>query len=278
MQSPFFLLCFWLLFSIVLSIFTDVFHNWQITNLSRANSQLGDYLTTMNKKIDNIENTIFYLEKNDEDLRIFVDLPRINSDVRKLGIGGHADQTFGQLSSVSGEDKELAIKTQRVIENLSQRVKLALESREEIDQKFRNDQSKFKHTPSIRPIPNARVTSYFSYRRDPFTDKPVFHEGWDLSAPRGTNVLASADGKVVEIKNRYTPNSGYGKYIEIDHGYGLKTKYAHLDKILVKPGEVVTRYTVIGKVGDTGRSTAPHLHYEVMENNKKIDPKDYILD
>ena len=122
--------------SIVLSIFTDVFHNWQITNLSRANSQLGDYLTTMNKKIDNIENTIFYLEKNDEDLRIFVDLPRINSDVRKLGIGGHADQTFGQLSSVSGEDKELAIKTQRVIENLSQRVKLALESRKKLIKNF----------------------------------------------------------------------------------------------------------------------------------------------
>jgi len=267
-----------LLVALVLGAFTDIYHNWQVSNLSKANRQLQVRLDEMKSKIQDIQAKVQSIEKNDEDLRVFADLPQIDPDVRQLGVGGTVDAAYEDLTAVPKNEREQAIQVQRVLDNLAKRVELALKSRQEIIAKFQQDQNKFKHTPSIRPVPNARVTSRFEYRLDPFTDKPKFHEGWDFSAPRGTNVLATADGKVVEVRNRYTPNRGYGKQVIIDHGYGIMTRYAHLDKILVKPGQRVTRYTVIGKVGDTGRSTAPHLHYEVMYHGKKVDPKNYILD
>ncbi len=267
-----------LLVALVLGLFTDFFHDWRVTNLTKANTELEQQLNKMSKELREIEDRVRYIEKNDEDFRVMADLPPINPDVRKLGRGGTVDPFYDNFSAVPSDEREQVVKVQRLIENLSKRVALALESREEIISKYQQDQNRFKHTPSIRPVPNARVTSRFEYRMDPFTDKPKFHEGWDFSAPRGTNVLSTADGKVVEVKNRYIPNRGYGKQVIIDHGNGILTRYAHLDKILVKPGQLVTRYTVIGKVGDTGRSTAPHLHYEVIYNGKKVDPQSYILD
>jgi len=262
----------------IIGLFTDMFHNRQVAHLSKANSQLRDFLQDVTFRLENLQTQVQVIEKNDEDMRIFVDLPQIDSDMRKFGRGGHASPSTTPISAVTGENREEAVKIQRVIDNLEKRVSFARLSMEEISGKYQEDQFKFKHTPSVRPIPNARVTSRFEYRPDPFTEQPRFHEGWDFSAPRGTNVLATADGKVVETHLRYLPNLGYGRYIVVDHGYGVKTRYAHLEKVLVQEGEVITRYTVIAKVGDTGRSTAPHLHYEVLKDDKQVDPKDFILD
>ncbi len=270
----FVLLCVFL----TLQLFTDFFHNWQVARLSKSNTQLEQLLTEMGLKIDNIETKVKFLEKEDDDLRVFVDLPVIDSDTKKLGIGGTSDNTFANYNSIEDDALNQAIKIQRMIENMEQRVSLASESRNEIIKKYNEDLRQLKHTPSIRPVLGGRVTAIFGLRLDPFVDKYRPHEGIDISAPRGSDVYAAADGRVVEVQQKYEPNKGFGKYIIVDHGYGFQTRYAHLHKIMVSRGQRVKRYDIVGKVGDTGRSTGPHLHYEVIVDGKKRDPGKYIID
>lgn len=269
---------FFLITTIFLSITTDVFHDWRVSNLSRSNQRLHELLSDMTFQVQSIEEKVQKLEKQDDDLRVFVDMPPINNDVKQLGVGG---QTYNlPLDPNSGitNPNEEAIKIRRLLDNLLQRLELAMESRQEITKQYYENLRKLKQTPSIRPIWGGRVTDKFGYRLDPFIDRFLHHDGIDFSAPRGTDIYASADGVVSEIVTRYRPNHSYGKYVIIDHGFGVKTRYAHLETILIKLGQTITRHTIIGKVGDTGKSTGPHLHYEVMVEGKPTDPERFILD
>ncbi|MBN2357035.1 M23 family metallopeptidase [candidate division KSB1 bacterium] len=264
--------------SLALGLFTDLLHNWQVTNLTRSNDRLNALLSEMNDKVKTIEDRLQGIEKQDDDLRIFVDLPPINSDVRKLGVGGASNSFPIDMTLGSGNVSEQALKMKSLLDNLSQRVVLAVESRQEIMEKYYQNLRELKQTPSIRPLGGGRVSDKFGYRLDPIIDRFAHHDGVDFSAPRGTDVYASADGKVLEAITRYRPNHSYGKYVLIDHGYGRVTRYAHLETVLVKPGQNITRHTVIGKVGDTGKATGPHLHYEVIVDGKAVDPMNYIFD
>jgi murein DD-endopeptidase MepM/ murein hydrolase activator NlpD len=125
--------------------------------------------------------------------------------------------------------------------------------------------------PSIWPV-EGHFTSGFGYRRSPFTRVWKFHSGVDISAPRGTKVRAASSG-VIE-RAAYT--GGYGKLVEIDHGYGVKSRYAHNNRVYVKPGQVVQQGQVIATVGTTGQSTGPHLHFEVMVEDQKVNPMAYL--
>ena len=128
------------------------------------------------------------------------------------------------------------------------------------------------HTPSTWPVPGF-ISSGFGYRHDPMNGSREFHEGIDIATRYGTPIKAPAEGLVVFTGWR----SGYGKCIEISHGMGLSTRYAHLSKILIKNGDHVRRYQVIGRTGSTGRSTGPHLHYEVRRKGVPINPKRFLL-
>ncbi|MBN1997695.1 M23 family metallopeptidase [candidate division KSB1 bacterium] len=262
----------------LLNVFTNAFHNWQVANLSKANSQLKNLLNEMEEKVQNIEQKVAFIEKSDDDLRIFVDLPEINEDIRKLGRGGQAQETYSSYSAITQNGRNEAVEIKKKLDNLSQRMDLAIDSRDEIEKEYNEDLKKLSHTPSIRPIKGGRVSAKFGRRRDPFTNELKPHEGIDITAARGTDVYATADGKVIEVNNSYTPNKSYGKYVTIDHGYGIQTKYAHLSKVLIKQGQPVSRHSIIGKVGSTGRSTGPHLHYEVIEDGEKKDPGYYIVE
>ena len=126
--------------------------------------------------------------------------------------------------------------------------------------------------PSIQPIKNddlTRMASGYGYRIDPFTKSRRMHGGMDFSAPRGTPIYAASDGKVLRADSR---SSGYGKHIRIDHGFGYVTLYAHLNKYNVKRYQIVKKGDIIGYVGNTGRSQAPHLHYEVIKDGKRVNP------
>ena len=126
--------------------------------------------------------------------------------------------------------------------------------------------------PSRYPIAGARISSGFGNRRDPFTKRLARHTGVDLSAPRGTPILASAGGTV-----RYAGyRRAYGNTVEIDHGRGLVTRYAHASKVLVRAGQVVLPEQAIAMVGSTGRSTGPHLHFEVLRNGTYVEPMNYL--
>jgi murein DD-endopeptidase MepM/ murein hydrolase activator NlpD len=133
--------------------------------------------------------------------------------------------------------------------------------------------------PAIMPVAPSDVTklsSGFGNRINPFHKGMYFHPGVDFAAPRGTPVVATAAGRVIHV-SRSSIEAGYGNYIDIDHGYGIITRYAHLENINVNNGQRVGKGSVIGTVGSTGGSVAPHLHYEVIRNNQSVDPVDYFL-
>ncbi len=129
----------------------------------------------------------------------------------------------------------------------------------------------FETVPTLVPA-NGKFNNGFGYRKDPFTKRKTFHEGIDISADKGTDIKASAGGKVTLAK-RY---SGYGLAVIIDHGRGLSTLYGHASKLLVKEGQTVKKGDIIAEVGSTGRSTGPHLHFEVMLYGTPVDPQAYI--
>ena len=126
--------------------------------------------------------------------------------------------------------------------------------------------------PAIIPVKTTdikQISSYFGYRTDPIYKVTKYHSGMDFAASKGTDVYASGDGVVVELERNYW---GYGNVVTIDHGYGYQTRYAHLSKFAVKKGQKVKRGQLVGYVGSTGKATGPHLHYEVLKNEKQVDP------
>jgi murein DD-endopeptidase MepM/ murein hydrolase activator NlpD len=131
--------------------------------------------------------------------------------------------------------------------------------------------------PAIQPVSNKdlrRLSSYFGYRTDPYYKITKFHEGVDFSAPIGTDIYATGDGVVITAERAPT---GYGNQVIIDHGFGYKTMYAHLQSFKIRKGDRVTRGQIIGTVGSTGKSTSPHCHYEVWKNNTPINPINYFF-
>ncbi|MDZ7360192.1 MAG: M23 family metallopeptidase [candidate division KSB1 bacterium] len=146
-----------------------------------------------------------------------------------------------------------------------------------IIEKFEARRKQLEHIPSIKPLLSGRITDLFGKRRDPFIYRTRHHQGLDIGAPRGTEVFAPANGVVEFVKTTYRRHSGYGKAVVIDHGYGIKTLYGHLSAINVKVGQKIERWDLIGLVGETGRATGPHLHYEVWVDGEATDPMRFIL-
>ncbi len=162
----------------------------------------------------------------------------------------------------------LSIRIERTIKESSLREQGVLELLELLSDR----QSLLKATPSILPA-RGWITSAFGYRTSPMSGEPLFHQGLDIAAAPGTPIHAPADGVVSFVDY----DSGYGKMVSIDHGYGIVTRYGHNSQIFVNQGQRVKRGEVIAQVGNTGRSTGPHLHYEVRLNDVPVDPMNYIL-
>ena len=148
----------------------------------------------------------------------------------------------------------------------------------DIEEVIAKRMDRLAHYPSIRPVRGGWYSSGFGERKDPFTGKREFHPGLDICVKEGTQVLAAASGIVVVTRQTFVPLKGYGRFIIIDHGYGYKTRYGHLSKIMVRKGQHVKRGQIIGLTGNTGKSTSPHIHYEVMVDGKPENPFNFILD
>ncbi len=264
--------------ALTLQITTNLFQDVELSRLSKKNTELANMLSVMEQRVVDIETKVRLVEKQDNDLRIFADIPKIDNDTRQLGVGGLDEETFSTFAYSNDDRLQKAFKIRGLLNNLSQRMDLAYKSRNDIVQAYRERDENLAHLPSVTPVPEGRIKSRFGYRTDPFTQKQSFHDGLDLAAPRGTEIYAAADGVVLSTVTRYSPYKGYGKQVVIDHGNGVKTRYAHMRNIQVKEGEKISRFTVIGTVGTTGRSTGPHLHYEVIVDNKPVNPLNYIFD
>ncbi len=261
-----------------LLLFSDVFHDAQNMDLKRRNSELKKMLSAIENKVDNLKQVVDDIERDDQDLRVFLDMEEPGDDKRKLGRGGHLEP-LSFYSKTEDEAIQNANRIAALLDDLQGRMNFATNSREQIVSKYNETDKAWRSIPSIYPVEGRRrITSSFGYRIHPTIGTQQFHEGLDISAPRGTPVFAPADGKVVKVVHNYRPNHSFGKYILVDHGNDIQTRYAHLNNINVSTGDKIKRFDIIGRVGSTGRSTAPHLHYEVIVNERPVNPIHFIFD
>jgi len=270
---------FLLLFGVALSIavmlsinfFSEMIYQTKIARLKRNNSKLIGTIYDLKTRFNQMESEIKVLVERDQALRTYADFPIIDRDVRKLGIGGKSTFESDELDQLL-PDKDIKIAELTTdLDRLTREIKLERISYEEIYNAMRHRSPEIKSTPSIRPVNTGYISDGYGYRKDPFSGLRQFHYGIDISAPIGSPIYATADGVI----RSSSTSSTYGKIIIVDHGYGYTTYYAHLSKIIVKPGDVVKRGQKVAEVGSTGRAKGSHLHYEVRQFGINKNPLDY---
>lgn len=244
------------------------------TRLSMAevmteNRNLRRQLQHTDKRIEELAAQVAELARGDDTLRLLAGLDRIDKDTRQMGIGG---ALLPELDGYLNGDS-LTNRLDNILDQIEREARLQSSSYREIWRQLNSNKLLEDHLPSIRPVQTGYISSKFGKRTDPFTKRPAHHNGVDISTERGTPVYATAKGKVIFAKR--TP--GLGNLVIVDHGLGYRTIYGHLDRIIAVKGQTVERWQEIGKVGNTGRSTAPHLHYEVHKNEIAVDPFDYFI-
>lgn len=238
--------------------------------LRDENTQLRTQLQMVQEKISHIDETLDRVERFDQKLRA---ITALNDSERGLPMGplDGPEGAPAEMTGIGGidPDDDLPDRLEALVEEASRNER----SLAQLHRYFEDQQSLLASTPSIWPA-RGWVTSDFGVRLDPYTAKRVVHKGMDIANRPGTPVVAPADGVVVFAGSE----GGYGKVLVVDHGYGVKTRYAHLSEIRVKPGEKIKRGQGIAAVGNTGRSTGPHLHYEVRVNGIPENPRKFILE
>ena len=240
--------------------------------LKRELSNMELQFELLNKKIVQAQTVLSEIETRDNTIyRVYFEANPISEEQRKAGFGG-----VNRYKNLEGFDNSnLIISTSKKIDVLTKQIVVQSKSLDEIASLAEEKEKLLKAIPTIKPVKNedlTRMASGYGYRSDPFTKARKFHRGMDFTAPRGTPVYATGNGIVKRADRR---SSGYGRHIRIDHGFGYTSLYAHLYKYVVKRGQKVKRGDLIGFVGSTGRSQAPHLHYEIIKDGKRVNPLNF---
>ena len=218
-------------------------------------------------RITQLENELKLIEEKDSELRTYATLAPLSDDVKAQGVGG----SEVDMKLNTADDSSIMFLKEKV-DSLAFAVNIQKDSFNTIFNKIKSNEKMYRHIPSISPV-KGYIGSKYGYRTDPIDGKRRMHSGLDFPVNLNTDVVATGDGVVT--KAQY--DSGWGRYIKIDHGYGYETVYAHLWKINVKKGQKVKRGDKIGKSGNSGRAAGFHLHYEVHKNNKTVDPLNYFF-
>ena len=238
--------------------------------LTRRN-HLADELGRLNARLGALTDTINTISRHDAQIRVLAGLEPLNPEVHSAGIGGPAAP---RPSWVDADPlSEHADQVRVDINALVRRADLLSRSFGEAADSLASHRDRMAATPSIMPTQGWLTSAFSSMREHPILHLSRPHEGIDVATPMGTPIEAPASG-VVAFSGRET---GYGNVIIIDHGFGIRTKYAHCSKLIVGAGARVTRGQQIALVGNTGLSTGPHLHYEVLVNGAPVDPLRYVL-
>lgn len=240
--------------------------------LLREIDQLTIQYEMMNKDLDNVEKVIGHLEQTDDNLyRTIFEAEPIPATLREGGIGG-----VNRYKELEGYDNsKIVIETTKRLDKIRKHVYIQSRSFDDLIILAKEKEVMLASFPAIMPIANddlTRTASGFGMRIHPYYKISKFHSGMDFTAPLGTDIYVTGDGVVESIIQE---KRGYGNHIIINHGFGYKTVYAHLDRFNVRRGQKVKRGDVIGFVGNTGMSLAPHLHYEVHLNDAAVDPSNY---
>lgn len=240
---------------------------------------LKSQIKSMDKDFDKMAKSLNHLHDKDNQVhRLIFGMNPVDSSIWNGGIGGHDKYAYLNSYSRSGSSMKDQLKK---LDGLKRKFAIQQKSLDSLYTIALKREKRLASVPSIKPVQADKLKkdleylSGFGIRLHPLHKVRKFHKGIDFTAPSGTNIQATGDGKVVKVERG---SRGYGNCVTIDHGFGFKTLYAHMSKISVREGELVKKGHTIGLVGSTGTSTAPHLHYEVHVNGAAVNPINYVLD
>jgi murein DD-endopeptidase MepM/ murein hydrolase activator NlpD len=245
----------------------------EMSMLVSENRVLKDQVREMGRKMQVVQRTLEGLAERGNELRVSVDLRRIDDDTRSASIGGTREPSTSAF--LTGEAGTLLAQSESLIDRLTREVRLQQQSYEEIQNQLKYNQKFFAHLPAIKPMAGPYSINGFGMRLHPVLHVYRMHYGVDIINDVGTDVYAAGDG-VVHFSGR--TQGGLGILVEIDHGYGIASLYGHLSQVLVPTGKAVKRGELIGRCGRTGLVSGPHLHYEVRRNGVSQNPVDYFFD
>jgi len=242
--------------------------------MERELSQYKLQFQIMNNRLDQMQALLNELSDKDDNIyRVIFEAEPIPKSIRQAGYGG-----TDRYAKLEGYENSMLLKqTAEKLDKIASQVYVQSKSFEDVYKLAREKEKMLRSIPGIQPVKITdlkRISSYFGWRIDPIYKIKKYHSGIDFSSPKGSPIFATGDGIVKKIRHS---RRGYGNTITIDHGYGYKTFYAHLSKIKVKKGQKIKRGETIGLIGNTGKSTAPHLHYEIIKNGRKINPIYYFF-
>ena len=252
---------------------SKVLYDKRLKEFKANYSSVVSNIDKIQSRLKELDQQILDIEEKDKALRTYAGMPEVDKDIRKLGIGGLTLKKPNVLDNIAPAVSKEISQLHLDIEKLSRQVNFELVSYEKIYDRVKGDIDRIRHIPSIRPVSGGFLNSSFGYRQDPIDDIRRFHQGQDITVPTGTPIFAPADGLV---KRAYYIG-GFGNHIKLKHSSGYSTTYAHLSKIFVRHGQKIKRGDIIGETGNTGRSTAPHLHYEVHYRGTPKNPLDYFF-
>lgn len=258
--------------AIILIAFFNFFDSPKEKMLIRELDNMALHYELMNEKLSQVSAVLDNVQDRDDNIyRVIFEADPIPSSIRKAGIGG-----VNRYEKLEGyNNSELIISTAQKLDQISKQLYIQSKSFDEVIEMATKKSDMLASIPAIQPVTNKelrRLSSGFGRRIDPYYKKLKFHYGVDFSAPQGTPIYATGNGTVKKTKKS---RRGFGNHIVIDHGYGYESLYAHMQKYKVRRGQKVKRGDLIGYVGNSGKSTAPHLHYEVHKNGIKVNPAYY---
>ena len=254
---------------LVILLNTDILNTPRELSLAREVENYELQFDILGKKMEQMEQVLTNIQDRDNNIyRLYFEANPIPDEQRKAGFGG-----VNRYKSLEGfNNSKIITDVTKRLDIIQKQMVIQSKSLDEIAILAKEKEKFLEAIPAIQPVRNKdlkRMASGFGWRTDPFTKARKMHRGMDFTSPRGTPVFATGNGKVTRADNN---SSGFGKHIRIDHGYGYLTIYAHLSKYNVTQGQKVKRGDLIGFVGNTGRSEAPHLHYEVWKDKDRINP------
>ena len=259
---------------IIVVLFSTYFESPKEMLLKKENQELKIYYDLLEKELGNLNSMMAALQKRDDNVyRVIFEADPIPESIRQAGTGG--SEKYKEILENDLVNEEMIIEALGKVDKIKRQMYIQTKSYDEILQMARNKSKLLAATPAIHPIANkelTRLASGFGMRIHPIYKVKMMHFGVDFTAPRHTPIYATGDGVVEKVIRNF---GGYGKQVIINHGFGYKSIYAHMQDFNVKKGDRVKRGDMIGTVGNSGLSTAPHLHYEILKDGKKVNPVNY---
>ncbi len=260
--------CFGIVFCVLFVYFGESPREKQ---LASENARMKTQYKLLERRMDDLQTILDDLRQRDDNLyRVILQADPIPDGVRRSALGNNRRyDDFADMTNAS-----LLTEATKRVDDLTKQIYIQSQSYDEVVGLVKVNDQKLRNIPAIQPVLNKnlkRMASGYGVRIDPVYHTPRFHAGMDFTAPTGTDIYVTGDGVVETAGWR----QGYGNCVTVDHGFGYVTLYAHMHKIGVRKGQKLTRGDIIGEVGNTGKSTGPHLHYEVRFHGKPVDPRNY---